>query len=138
MTTIKPFFLFFMMISLLIACGGKDKKTNESNNQEDQKAASEKEETGTATRLEGNWVIKRAEGSMAEVNIGTAYKFKGSKLSFGKDGYLNPGTTEVTDSTFTFQADGNQYKFDYYYQFNGDTMVVRMKNGTQVFHLVKE
>lgn len=138
MTTIKTFVLFFMMITLLSACGGKDKKTDESKNKEEQKAPKEKEETGTATRLEGNWVIKRAEGSMAEMNVGTAYIFKGSKLSFGKDGYLNPGSTEVTDSTFTFQAEGNQYKFDYYYQFNGDTMVVRMKNGTQVFHLVKE
>jgi hypothetical protein len=137
MITLKPFFLIFM-ISLLISCGGKDKKTDESNIKEDQKAAAEKEETGSATPLEGKWVIKRAEGSMAEMNVGTAYIFKGSKLSFGKDGFLNPGTTEVTDSSFTFQADGNQYKFDYYYQFNGDTMVVRMKNGTQVFHLVKE
>ena len=138
MTTIKTFVLFFMMITLLSACGGKDIKTDESKNKEEQKATKEKEETGTATRLDGNWVIKRAEGSMAEMNVGTVYSFKGSKLSFGKDGFQNPGTTEVTDSTFTFQADGNQYKFDYYYQFNGDTMVVRMKNGTQVFHLVKE
>ena len=54
------------MITLLSACGGKDKKTNESNNQEDQKAAAEKEETGTATRLEGNWVIQSAQGPWIE------------------------------------------------------------------------
>lgn len=84
-------------------------------------------------------MIRRAEGDMADMNLGTEYSFKGDRLSFGKDGFLNPGRTEVTDSTFSFQADGNEYKFYYNYRFNGDTMVVTMKNGTgQVFHLVKE
>lgn len=131
--------LILAVISLcVIACGSKTEKKDDKGTKEDVTTNPPAEANESTGKLDGNWVIKRAEGSMAEMNVGTVYSFKGSKLSFGKDGFQNPGTTEVTDSTFTFQADGNQYKFDYYYQFNGDTMVVRMKNGTQVFHLVKE
>ena len=46
---------------------------------------------------------------------------------------------EVTDSTFSFQADGNEYKFMYNYYFNGDTLVVKMQNNKdQVFHMLKK
>ncbi|MBL7732967.1 MAG: hypothetical protein JNM88_17480, partial [Chitinophagaceae bacterium] len=73
------------------------------------------------------------------MNIGTVYTFSGNKLSFGKDGFVNPGATEVTDSTFSFQADGNEYKFMYNYHFEGDTLVVEMqKSNGQVFHMVKQ
>ena len=61
---------------------------------------------------------------MSEMNVGTVYEFKGNKLSFGKGDFKNPGKTEVTDSTFSFQADGNEFKFMYNYKFNGDTLVV--------------
>ena len=129
----------FVATSLLSACGGGDSK--ESN----KKDSTGKTETGVAsnngapTKLEGAWEIKRAEGDMPETNLGTVYEFKGSKLAFGKGDYKNPGSTEVTDSTFSFQADGNQLKFMYNYHFNGDTLVVSMKNGIgQVFHMVKQ
>ena len=123
--------------TLLIACGSDDKKTSE-------KGEKTKEEVvnidnGHASKLEGTWEIKRAEGSMESSNLGTVYDFKGSKLSFGKDGFTNPGSTEVTDSTFSFQADGNEYKFMYNYYFNGDTLVVKMQNNkNQVFHMLKK
>jgi len=95
--------------------------------------------SGSAGKLEGAWEIKRAEGAMDSLNIGTVYEFKGSKLSFGKGDYKNPGKTEVTDSTFSFQADGNELKFMYNYKFNGDTLVVEMqKSGGQIFHMVKQ
>jgi hypothetical protein len=67
------------------------------------------------------------------------YEFKGSKLAFGKGGYKNPGSTVITDSTFSFQAEGNDFKFMYNYKFNGDTLVVEMqKSGGQIFHMVKQ
>ena len=76
---------------------------------------------------------------MSTMNVGTVYEFKGSKLSFGKDGYTNPGKTQVTDSTFSFQADGNELIFMYDYRFNCDTLVVEMQKGMgQVFHMVKK
>jgi major membrane immunogen (membrane-anchored lipoprotein) len=122
--------------SLLTACGGKDKKEGDSKEPE---TKAETTDSGPATKLEGAWEIKRAAGAMDSLNIGTVYEFKGSKLSFGKGDYKNPGKTEVTDSTFSFQAEGNELKFMYNYKFNGDTLVVEMQNsGGQIFHMVKK
>ena len=122
--------------SMFAACGGNDKKEED---KKDPETKMESTNNGPAGKLEGAWEIKRAEGDMAEMNMGTVYEFKGSKLSFGKGEYKNPGSTEVTDSTFSFQAEGNELKFMYNYKMNGDTMVVTMVNGTgQVFHMVKQ
>ena len=123
---------------LLTACGGKDKKEGDKKDPETKMEATGAD-SGPATKLEGAWEIKRAGGMMDSTNIGTVYEFKGSKLSFGKGGYTNPGNTKVTDSTFSFQAEGNELKFMYNYKFNGDTLVVEMQNsGGQIFHMVKK
>lgn len=120
--------------TLMVGCGGKDKKT------EDNKSAGSKTETGgSGSKLEGAWEIKRAEGDMPSMNVGTIYEFNGDKLIFSKDGFKNPGKTEIAGNTFSFQADGNEYKFMYEYHFNGDTLVVKMQGGSdQVFHMVKK
>lgn len=135
MNNLKRKWFFCCCITAFISCNNGGTST--------EKEKTEQPSVTTAangtSRLEGSWVIRRAEGDMADMNLGTEYKFNGDRLSFGKDGFLNPGRTEVTDSTFSFQAEGNEYKFYYNYRFNGDTMVVTMKNGTgQVFHLVKQ
>jgi hypothetical protein len=136
----KLFFAISGLMAVLGACRGKD---NKAAGMKDEKATKEGTvkvaDNNTANKLDGAWEIKRAEGDMAKMNEGTVYEFKGNKLTFGKDGFNNPGTTEVTDSTFSFQAHENGYKFMYNYHFSGDTMVVTMQNGTgQVFYLVKK
>jgi hypothetical protein len=124
------------------SCGGGEKKEADKKETATETAGEtppKPADNGPASKLEGAWEIKRAEGMMSETNLGTVYEFEGSKLSFGKDGYKNPGKTEVTDSTFSFQADGNELKFMYNYKFNGDTLVVEMqKSGGQIFHMVKK
>jgi hypothetical protein len=133
----SPVIVFY--VSVLVSCGGKDKNGEREKIDTTQKAMPRVEYTGDATRLEGAWEIKRAEGSMAETNLGTVYIFNRNTLSFGKGDFLNPGKTEVTDSTFSFQANGNEYIFMYNYKFNGDTLVVEMQKGMgQVFHMVKK
>jgi hypothetical protein len=127
-----------MTTFVFISCGGGDKKETDKKEPTDQKETPPAD-NGIASKLEGAGEIKRAEGMMSETNVGTVYEFKGNKLAFGKDGYKNPGKTEVTDSTFSFQADGNELKFMYNYKFNGDTLVVEMqKSGGQIFHMVKQ
>jgi len=123
------------------ACGGADKKgdTNKDSASTGETVGPAPADNGSPTKLEGAWIIKRAEGSMDSLNLGTVYEFKGNTLSFGKDGFTNPGKTEVTDSTFSFQANGNEYKFMYDYSFNGDTLVVEMqKSNGQIFHMVRK
>ena len=136
MKLLKTSLAILFAASLLTACGGKDKKDGETKEPE---TKTETADSGPATKLEGAWEIKRAEGAMDSLNLGTVYDFKGNKLAFGKGEYKNPGKTEVTDSTFSFQADGNELKFMYNYKFNGDTLVVEMQNsGGQIFHMVKK
>lgn len=134
MRLLKSSIAILFASTILIGCGGKDKKTG------DDKSVDSKTETGgSVSKLEGAWEIKRAEGDMASMNVGTVYEFNGDKLTFSKEGFKNPGKTEITDNTFSFQADGNEYKFMYEYHFNGDTLVVKMQGGSgQVFHMVKK
>ncbi len=123
--------------SLLTACGGKDKKEGDVKDPGTKTGTTTND--GPAGKLDGAWEIKRAEGDMSSMNVGTVYTFKGDQLSFGKEGFVNPGHTVITDSTFSFQADGNELKFMYNYKFNGDTLVVEMQQGSgQVFHMVKK
>ena len=100
----------------------------------------EKTETvnAPAGKLDGAWVIRRAEGSMADMNLGTVYSFEEGKLSFSQAGYNNPGKTNITDSTFSFQADGNELHFMYNYHFADDTLVVAMQNSGQTFYMTRQ
>lgn len=135
-TYMRILFFSFLASALIISCQNSDKNESDKKNPE---TNTETTDSGPATKLEGAWEIKRAEGAMDSMNLGTVYEFKGSKLAFGKGDYKNPGKTEVTDSTFSFQADGNEFKFMYNYKFNGDTLVVEMqKSGGQIFHMVKK
>jgi len=135
MKLLKTSMAILFATSVLTACGGKEKKEGDTKVSE---TKMENTNSGPATKLEGAWEIKRAEGGMDSMNIGTVYEFKGSRLSFGKGGYTNPGNTIVTDSTFSFQAEGNDLKFMYNYKMEGDTLVVEMQNsGGQIFHMVK-
>ena len=126
-------------LTLLMSCGSNDNIKDADRKETDIKPAVPENVAGNSGgKLDGAWVIKRAERDMRSMNEGTVYEFNGSKLTFGKDGFKNPGTTEITDSTFSFQADGNKYKFMYDYKFNGDTLVVSMHNSGQLFHMLKE
>lgn len=110
--------------SLLTACGGKGKK---------------EEMKTTADKLEGTWEIKRTEGIMSDHNVGAIYEFKGNKLTCRQQGLTFPGTTNITDSTFTFQLDGQKDKSIYRFHFNKDTMVLAPPNNVgQVFYLVEK
>jgi|GEM_PF-1708097 len=139
MKIIKYFLVIELSALLLASCGGKDKKGDNKKGDTTQKVKPQAENTDPVTQLEGAWEIKRAEGNMRSMNVGTIYEFKRNTLTMSKGGLRNPGKTEVTDSTFSFQAEGNEYKFMYDYHFNGDTMVVTMQKGSgQVFHMVKK
>ena len=128
MQILKTSVIILITASLFMSCGNNERKEKTEAEIKEEilrtDPAEENKESGTATKLDGAWEIKRAEGAMAETNMGTIYEFKGNKLSFGKEGYKNPGITEITDSTFSFQAEGNELKFMYNYKFDGDTLEV--------------
>jgi len=120
MNLLKPLLLSLCTIVLLAACGGNDQKSS-------------------AGKLQGTWEIKRAEGIMAAMNVGTIYEFSGNKLTLRVGDIITPGTTGITDSTFSFQPDGHDRKYMYHYRFNGDTLVadIDISEG-QTFYLVRK
>jgi hypothetical protein len=127
--------------AIFISCGGKkdEKKEGEKSDKENtEESTEESTEETSGSALEGDWEIKRATGELASMNVGVIYSFKGDKLTFGTETYKNPGTTVVTESTFTFQADGNELKFNYTYKIEGDTMIVNMEGSDQTFYMVKK
>ena len=138
MKLLKAGFQLLFAASLLNACGTNGNKVDDKGNR-GTKSETISAGSGAVGRLEGAWEIKRAEGTAAKTNVGTVYEFKGSKLIFSKDGFVNPGNTVITDTTFSFQAEGNKFKFIYNYKFNGDTLVAEMQNsGGQLLHMVKQ
>lgn len=136
MKTIKLLAIVFIGASIITSCGNKEDKKEGASDEKSE--ATESTETSSTSKLEGTWEIKRATGSMADSNIGITYEFAGNKLTFGSGSFKNPGTTEVTDNTFSFQAEGNDLHFMYDYEMNGDTLIVKMQGSDQTFYMVKQ
>ena len=143
-----------LALSLLIACtSNENKKTDNPVVKNDDTTAMKLTDTSTVAKkteitqekissasLDGAWEIVRAEGKSVKSNLGTVYTFDGDKLTMGKNGFNNPGKTEITESTFSFENDATKgYKFMYDYKFNGDTLVVVVQNSNgQTFYMVKK
>lgn len=137
--------LFKSTIGILIiamlssSCGTEDKKSEVKSSEERGDKMETTTDANPVAKLEGAWVIMRAEGIAIKSNLGTVYTFKGDNLTMGKDGFDNPGKTEITDSTFSFQGNNNAYKFIFYYRFEGDTLIASMENSNgQHFYMVKK
>ncbi|NOT50785.1 MAG: hypothetical protein HOP10_05870 [Chitinophagaceae bacterium] len=127
-------------ISILTACGSNDKKDGAKEILNKKESVVTTHPVSTPQSLEGVWEIKRAEGVMHAMNVGTVYEFKGDKLILTKDNFITPGKTEITDSTFSFVADVSKKKtYKYRYHFKGDTLVASIDiSGGQVFYLARK
>lgn len=134
---IKISAMALLAVVALTACGDKDKKTSEAVGKDT--AQTTAKQTPSTSKLEGAWEIKRAEGAAAKLNVGTIYEFSGNKLTLSGLGMKNPGTTEISDSTFSFEDMEKKNKLVNYYQFKGDTLVVTTEGlAKQVFYLIKK
>lgn len=105
--------------AFLLACG--------SNN------SSESNETNTLT---GTWEIVKAEGMMAETNMGTKYIFTETELTLSKDDFDNKASTTITDSTFTW--DNGNMVMEYAYRFEKGKLLVNPVGSDQHFTLEKK
>lgn len=105
--------------TLLMACGGSGSKSS-----------------GGKPTLNGTWEIVKAEGMMAETNVGTKYIFSDTELTFSKDGFDNKANSAHTDSTFTWN--NGTMIMDYKYKFVGEQLIVKPVNSDQTLYLDKK
>ncbi|MCD6068940.1 MAG: hypothetical protein K0S33_3766 [Bacteroidetes bacterium] len=101
-------------------------------------SAGTEEKTASGNKLEGTWEIVKTEGPLAEMNKGTQYVFEGTdKLTMQQGSFKNPGKTAITDTSFTWEANG--MKMDYTYKMEGSQLVVEVVNsGGQKFWMDKK
>lgn len=139
MKLLKQSIAIFCATVLVVACNNNKSKTDEKTGSDStQTKSSDASDKGSASKLEGTWEVKREDGQDKSDQVGSTYEFKGNTLTLNAFGMSNPGTTEVTDNTFSFLANGGKDKVMYNYHFDGDTLVVQMQDGPQIFHLVKK
>lgn len=116
-------FVFFA-----VSCGSDDNSNDESGDD------TKKEEV---SKLEGTWLIVKAEGTMAETNKGTKYIFKGNTLTIEK-GFANEFTFEDKGGTLVYKLEGNDAEFETDYEFKGDQLILNPKNSDQFFYCEKQ
>lgn len=139
MKNIYSILLAFTFTFSIFSCSQQNEKDYNKENPEknDTLVKEENEKEADESPLEGVWVIKRASGDLADMNVGVNYEFKGEHLTLGSGSFKNPGTTTITDSTFSFKADGNDLLFIYRYKLIQDTLIVTMGGSNQTFYMVK-
>lgn len=86
-------------------------------------------------RIQGTWKIVKAEGSMAEMNKGTVYKWDGTTMSTNKNDFETTGSFTATDSTIVW--DIKIMEMNYNYHFEENTLVINL-GGDQKFYLEKD
>lgn len=93
-------------------------------------------ENETPMELNGDWMVTRAIGMMADENEGTHYIFSEGRLTLSKNGFDNPAKSSVTDTSFTW--DNGSMTIEYAYHFDGKRLIVEPKGSDQTLYLEKQ
>ncbi len=86
-------------------------------------------------RLQGTWEVVKAEGEMADLNVGANYIFEGTKMTTEK-GFEVSGELIATDSTIIWKLENME--MNYTYKFDGNTLVIEPLNSGQKLYLEKK
>lgn len=118
-----------LMIALLLgglatSCGGEDQEENEAQN------ASE-------NRIKGTWKVVKAEGDIAEINIGNLYIFEQNKVTLKGSGITTSGTYSTRGDTLVFAMDRNT-GFTYLHEIKGKQLVIKPVGSDQVLYLERQ
>ena len=89
-------------------------------------------------RLQGEWKIVKAEGTMASLNEGTTYIFEGENFTM-KLGIIETNATfTATDSTYAYKLKDFDSEFSNNYSFEDGQLVIKPVGSDQVFYLEKQ
>jgi hypothetical protein len=127
MKKVTLFLIAGILFSLLsISCGGK----KEENGGKKEVIAEKKE------GIAGKWEIKKAEGTMAEMNVGTIYEFDGTNLLISKNGLTNKATFTLTGEDLTYSIGSIKMKAKV--KIDGDNMIFKIDNSDQKFEMSRK
>lgn len=133
----RAIFLAAVLIGTFCLGCNSNKSSDESKSSGDSTVTKKDATTSETSKLEGTWEVKREDGQEKSDQVGSLYKFEGQSLTLTNSGFDNPGPVEISDKTFTWTPKMGE-KTTYDYSFEGDTMVLQMQGGPQVFRLVKK
>lgn len=94
-------------------------------------------EKTSANGMDGTWKIVKAEGSMADLNVGTLYIFEGDNMTLKGGGISTPGTYSTSGDTLIFTMEGNA-EFTYLHEMKGKQLVIKPIGSDQVLYLDKQ
>lgn len=100
--------------------------------------ASEQPATESENGMDGTWKIVKADGMMADVNIGTEYIFAGKQLTLRGGGISTPGSYNMSKDTLIFTMKGYDAPMKYLHSMKGKQMVLKVVSSDQVFYLDKK
>jgi len=83
-------------------------------------------------RIQGEWEIYDAEGTMSDLNKGTIYNFEGNIMTTGG---VATGEFIISDSTIVWNVGTIQMNYDYH--FEDENLVLELNSG-QVLYLKKQ
>lgn len=83
-------------------------------------------------RIEGEWVITQAEGSMSEMNMGTIYTFENGIMTTGG---AATGKYTATDSTIVWDLISMEMNYNFHFE---DNVLVLELNSGQALYLEKQ
>ncbi len=107
----------------LVSCGGKKEGGSES--------------AAGGNSLDGTWEIVKAEGTMAEMNKGTQYKFEGDKMTLGTGLLQSKGTYKLAGDSIIFTIEGGMV-MKYTHSMVNNQLVVKVVGSDQVFYMDKK
>lgn len=84
------------------------------------------------------WKIVKAEGTLAEANVGTQYIFDGKNLTLSGGGMKNEGTFEMKSDTLVFHMKTFTGDMLYVKSTMGKQMILKPVGSDQTFYLDKK
>jgi len=121
MKNIKLVLASFAIAIAVISCGGKKEGSSEAG----------------GNSLDGTWEIVKAEGTMADINKGTQYKFEGEKMTLGTGLLQSKGTYKLSGDSIIFTMDGGMV-MKYTQSMVNDQLVLKVVGSDQVFYMDKK
>ncbi len=97
------------------------------------------ENAASGNSIDGEWTIVSAEGSSADMNVGTVYTFKDGKMSTSKGSITSTGSYTLEGNSLKWKVnDNDNFVMSYTAEVKGGKLIISPENSGQTFTLEKK